>query len=157
MSVVKSFLLAIDMATRKRDQASQESMRVQGAYLFAQDQMVQLETYAAETASRWTAAAQISTSTELMRHHYQFMDRLHHAIGLQKDVLENETRKVDAANRLVLDAEFRLVSLKQVLKKKQADIAILQTRREQKQMDEFAALRGSQSTSGYSMESDHER
>lgn len=149
MSAVKSFLLAIDMATRKRDQASQESMRVQGAHLFAQNQMVQLETYAAETESRWTAAAQISTSPELLRHHYQFMDRLHHAIGLQKGVLENETRKVDAAKRLVLDAEFRLISLKQVLKKKQNDIATLQTRREQKQMDEFAALRSSQSTGEY--------
>ena len=44
------------------------------------------------------------------------------------------------AKRLVLEAEFRLASLKQVLKKKQAGLALLQTRREQKQMDEFAAL-----------------
>lgn len=149
MSAVRSFLLAIEMATRKRDQASQDSMQVQSAHLFAQNQMAQLETYAAETESRWTAAAQLSTSPELMRHHYQFMGRLHHAIGLQKGVLENEDRKVDVAKRLVLEAEFRLISLKSVLKKKQADISVLQTRREQKQMDEFAAQQSSRSMGGY--------
>jgi flagellar FliJ protein len=149
VKVVKSFLLAIEMATRKRDQASQDSMQLESAQLFAQSQMAQLETYAAETESRWTTAAQTSTTPELMRHHYQFMARLHHAIDLQKGVLENERRKVDAAKKLVLNAEFQLMSLKQVLKKKQAAIDILQTRREQKQMDEFATLRSGQSTGGY--------
>ena len=149
MSAVKSVLLAIDVATRKRDQAGQASMHVQSAQLFAQDQMSQLAVYAAETESRWTAAAQTSTTPELMRHHYQFMDRLHHAIGLQAGVLENASRKVDVAKRLVLEAEFRLISLKQVLKKKQTEIVVLQTRREQKQMDEFAALRSGQLTMGY--------
>lgn len=149
MSAVKSFLLAIEMATRKRDQANQALMRTQSSHAFAQSQMSQLETYAAETESRWTAAAQISTSPELMRHHYQFMDRLHHAIGLQNGALENELRKVEAAKKLVLEAEFRLVSLKQVLKKKQADLSVLQSRSEQKQMDEFASSRSGQMTGGY--------
>lgn len=149
MSAVKSFLLAIEMATRKRDQANQALMRTQSSHAFAQNQMSQLETYAGETESRWTAAAQISTSPELMRHHYQFMDRLHHAIGLQNGALENELRKVEAAKKLVLEAEFRLVSLKQVLKKKQADLSVLQSRSEQKQMDEFASSRSGQMTDGY--------
>jgi flagellar FliJ protein len=146
MSAVKSVLLAVDLATRKRDQAGQGVMQVQGAHRFAQEQMAQLETYAAETEARWTAAAQTSTTPELMQHHYQFMDRLHHAIGLQQGVLEAASRRVDAAKRLVLEAEYRLVSLQQVLKKKQADMAIIQTRREQKQMDEFAAMQTRQST-----------
>ena len=149
MSAVKSVLLAIEVATRKRDHASQGLQDVQRALLFAQDQMAQLQTYAAETESRWTVAAQTSTTPELMRHHYQFMDRLHHAIGLQSGVLDNAGRKVDVAKRLVLEAEFRLINLKQVLNKKQADVAILQTRSEQKQMDEFAALRGGQLAGGY--------
>ena len=149
MSAVRSVLLAIDMATRRRDQAGQGLTHVQNAHVFAQNQMLQLETYAAETESRWAASAQTSTTPELMRHHYQFMDRLHHAIGLQGGVLDNASRKVDVAKRQVLEAEFRLTSLKQVLKKKQLDIAIAQGRREQKQMDEFAALRSGQSTGGY--------
>lgn len=154
MSAVKSLLLAIDLATRTRDQLAQNLMRVQSGHLFAQDQMSQLEIYAAETASKWTTAAQIGTTPELMRHHYQFLDRLHHAIGLQQGVLANEGRKVDHAKRLVLEAEFRLVSLKQVLKKKQAGLALIQTRREQKQMDEFASLQTRRAKAVYSSE-DH--
>jgi flagellar FliJ protein len=149
MSAIKSFILAIDLATRKRDHANQCLMRAHGTYLFAQNQMAQLETYAAETEARWSAAAQISTTPEMMRHHYQFMGRLHHAIELQKNVLENEGRKLELEKRHVLDAEFRLLSLNQVLKKKQFGIALTQTRREQKEMDEFAAVRGNQSTGGY--------
>lgn len=149
MSAIKSFLLAIDMATLKRDQANQGLMRAQNAYLFAQDQMSQLETYAAETESRWTAAAQISTSPEMMKHHYQFMGRLHHAISLQTEALGNEHRKVDLAKRVVLQAEFRLVSLKHVLAKKQAGLDVLLARREQKQMDEFAAMRKPQFSDEY--------
>ena len=149
MSAVKSVLLAIVVASRKRDLAGMSLAHAQRAHLFAREQMVQLETYAAETESRWTAGAQVSTTPELLRHHRQFMDRLHHAIGLQRGVLKDAGHKVDIEQRLVLEAEFRLVSLRQVLKKKQADMAILQTRIEQKKMDEFAALRSRQSTGGY--------
>lgn len=146
MSAVKSFLLAIELATRQRDQASQVLSHAKKNHLFAQTQLNQLETYASETESRWAAAAKNSTSRELLLHHYQFMARLHHAIGLQKGALDNEDRKVSVAKQRVLDAEFRLLGLKQVLKKKQADLATLQTRREQKQMDEFASIRSSQLT-----------
>jgi flagellar protein FliJ len=152
MSVVKSVLLAIDLATRKRDQASQALTAVQRTHAFAQQQMAQLQTYADETQSRWVAAAQISTTTELMQNHYQFMGRLNHAIELQKQVLDNSERKAEGAKKLVLEAEFRLVNLKQVLKKKQADISLLQSRREQKQMDEFAALQSRQSAGAYLIE-----
>jgi len=144
MSGVKSFLLAIDLAGRKRDDAIQVLMQAQRGHLFAQDQLAQLETYATETESKWTVTAQSGTTPEMLRHQYQFMDRLQQAIGLQNGVLENETRKVDAAKRMVLTAEFRLHGLKQVLKKKRADLAALQSRREQKQMDEFAAMRSRQ-------------
>ena len=152
MSGVKVVLLAIDLETRKRDQASGVLKHVQQAHLFAQNQMAQLEVYAAETESRWVASAQNSTTPELMRHHYQFMDRLHYAINLQKGVLENSSRKVDTAKQLVLDVEFRLASLKQVLKKKNVEINALQNKREQKQMDEFAALSTGRATGGHAID-----
>lgn len=149
MSAVKSFLLAIDLATRKRDMAAQVLMRIQSVCLFAQEQMSQLEVYASETASRWTVAARSGTTPELLRHHYQFLDRLQQAIGLQQGVLAAESRKLEHAKRLVLEAEFRLVSLQQVLKKKQAGLALIQSRREQKQMDEFAALQTRRTRAGH--------
>ena len=79
MSAIKSLLLAIDLATRKRDQASQVVMSVQNAQMFAQQQMGQLQTYAAETEARWHAAAQVMTTPELMQHHYQFELQSNHS------------------------------------------------------------------------------
>lgn len=149
MSAVRSLLLAIDLATRKRDQALQDLMQAQRNHAFAQGQMEQLETYGTETETRWLSAAQTSTTPELMRHHYQFMDRLNQAIGLQQGVLNNTVEKSNDAKKLALEAEFRLTSLKQVLKKKQAGLAVCQNRREQKQTDEFASSRGSQSLATY--------
>ena len=152
MSALKSVLLAIDLATAQRDQMAQDLMNAQQDHQFAQDQMAQLQTYALETESRWTARAQIGTTPEVMRHHYQFMDRLQHAVGLQSGALENTGHKAEMAKKCVLEAEFRLVSLKQVLKKKQSDLLLLQSRREQKQMDEFASLSSSRAGAGYAAE-----
>jgi flagellar FliJ protein len=141
VSAVKSVLLAIVVATRKKDQAGKVLMHVQRACAFAQGQLNQLESYATETDVRWTETAQVGATTELIRHHYQFMERLQHAIGLQQGVVESASRRVEEAKKLELQAQFRLTGLKQVLKKKQAEIVLVETRRDQKQMDEFAALR----------------
>jgi flagellar FliJ protein len=140
MSAVKSLLLAMELATRRRDQAGVAVVRAEQARLHALDQLEQLESYSTETESKWIAAAQVGSSPELMRHHYQFMDRLGHAIGLQKTAEENSLRKLASEKKTLLEAEVRLMSLQQVLKVRQADIARASAKREQKQMDEFAAL-----------------
>ena len=80
------------------------------------------------------------TTPDLMQHHYQFMGRLTQAIALQDGVLTGTGQRVEAAKQLVLQAEFRLASLKQVLSSRQAELAKVQQRRDQKQMDEFAGL-----------------
>lgn len=147
MSAVKSILLAIEVASRRRDQLGKKLAEIRQTQMFAQDQMNQLQAYATDTDTRWTSAAQIRATPELMRHHYQFMDRLHHAIGLQSGVINDVMLQVEVARKVLLEAEFRLSSLKQILKKKQAEMAVLQTRREQRQMDEFAALQFRRSAS----------
>lgn len=140
MAGIKSVLLAIHVATLRRDQAAASLTQMQQLQAQAQGQMTQLQSYADETQSRWTAAARTSVSTELMRHHYQFMDRLHQALDLQQGVLQQAAGRVERARTQWLESEHRLTGLKQVLKQKQAELALLQTRREQKQMDEFASM-----------------
>ena len=140
MSILNSLSLAIDLATRKRDQAMTLLQQFQRMHDASLDQMAQLEGYAAETELKWTAVAQVGSTPELMGHHYQFMDRLHHAISLQKEVVSGAVQKVEASRRLTMESELRLASLRLALKKKQASIALLNDRHEQKQMDEFAAL-----------------
>jgi flagellar FliJ protein len=140
MSKFSSFQLAIELAESKRDQALAELKRRQQGHAFAQGQMMQLTQYVSETELRWTRNAQASTTPELMRHHYQFMERLQQAIRMQETVLDNSQRTVQTAEQLLLQAEVRLASLKLVLTQRQAEVDKQHRRQDQKQMDEFAAM-----------------
>lgn len=156
MPQFRSLHLAIDLALAKREQALSEMQKQRQAHVFANNQMSQLQQYANETEKRWTTNAQISTTPELLHHHYQFMGRLQHAILLQQSVLAASEERVKAAQQQLLQAEFRIASLKQVLVKRQADIGKLMQRRDQKQMDEFASMQILR-LAREKLEHDHER
>ncbi len=139
MSALKSLPLAINLATTRRDQALTQLQKAMQAQAFANNQMQQLQQYERETEQRWLMNAQKSTTPELLHHHYQFMGRLNQAITLQRGAIANAEQRVEAARQVVLQLEFRLASFKQVLASRQADQARVEQRRDQKQMDEFAA------------------
>ncbi len=141
MSAVKSLTLAIEVATRRRDQADQAWMQARRAVQQAENQLEQLQSYAGETEARWATAAAVTVSAELMQHQQHFMQRLRHAIGLQGGVMADLQRQAEAARQRRLQEEVRLTALEQLLKKKLAEQARLQARREQKQMDELAVLK----------------
>lgn len=140
MTGQKSLLLAIDLATSRRDEAQTQLQKNVQAEAFAQDQMQQLQQYAQETEQRWLQGAQVSTSPEMLHHHYQFMGRLNQAIVLQEGVLANHQQRVNAARQVLMQAEFRLMSFKQVLASRHATEMKAHQRQEQKQMDELAGL-----------------
>ena len=139
MSGQKTLLLAIDLATTRRDEAQAHLQSLLHAQAHAQDQMQQLQQYAVETEQRWLQGAQISTTPEMLRHHYQFIGRLDQAIQMQEGVLANHAQRIEAARQLLLQAECRLGSFKQVLATRRLAMAKTRQRQEQKQMDEFAS------------------
>ncbi len=141
MSSLKAFEVAVELAERRRDAARQALKNVQDARHAAQAQLEQLTGYAAETQSRWGMKADSAMQPEVMYHHYQFMGRLDHAIGLQTGVVSGQDVRVDKARQALLEAELRLASLRKVLERRRAEVALQQQRREQKQTDERAALR----------------
>ena len=143
MSAMKSILLAVDMAERLRDQAIKELTRVELTVSFAQSQLDQLMHYAADTASRWSVSTQIQITTQLMQHHYQFLDRLHHAISLQKTIMAERAAQVNESKNVLLQAQIRLASLKNILKKRQQEYDYQTHRHEQRQMDEIASTQHS--------------
>lgn len=140
MSELRSIVLAIELATRKRDDLAKAAARVEQTLQFAQGQMRQLEGYAAETDARWVHSGSEGRSAELMRHHFQFMERLQHAIGLQSGVMAQTGQQLATAKQMLLQAEYRLAGLNQVLKKRQSQALLGERRREQRQTDEFAAM-----------------
>lgn len=139
MAGQRNLLLAIDLATARRDEALAQLQIAVRAEAFAQEQMNQLQQYAQETEARWMQGAQVSTSPEMLHHHYQFMARLNQAMTLQDGVLLSNRQRVEAARQLLMQAECRLASFKQVLATRQAAVTKTRQRQEQKQMDEFAS------------------
>jgi flagellar FliJ protein len=136
----KTICLAIDLATRQRDDAAKVVASVRRTLAFAKDQMAQLEGYAADTDARWVGARDAVLSAELIRHHYQFVERLQQAIRMQTGAIADTQSQVELANRGLLHAEFRLAGLNQVLEARRSAMARTQKRRDQRVTDEFAAM-----------------
>ncbi len=141
MGSLNAFVVAVDLAERQRDAARQTLQNLQGARQAAQAQLEQLSGYAAETQQRWGMREGAAVQPEVMRHHYQFMGRLDHAIGLQTQAVSGQDQRVHQAGQVLLQAELRLASLRKVLERRRADLLREQQRREQKQTDELASQR----------------
>ena len=140
MSELRSVVLAVDMATRVRDDAGKLLLRAQRKWRAALDQIEQLESYAADTESKWSVTSQVCAVPEIVRNYYQFMGRLQQAIDLQRGVIADLQREIAAAKVALLDAEIRIASLNKLLSKKQTVIERRQAVRDQRQLDEFAAM-----------------
>ena len=140
MSALNSLRLAIEVATRARDQADQAWLQARRSVTQAQSQLDQLESYAADTESRWATAAAVTVSAELMSHHQHFMIRLRQAIGMQGGVILDLERQAEGARQHRVQQEIRLKALQQLMEKKHAVWLQRQARMEQKQMDELAVL-----------------
>ena len=140
MSNLNALSVAVEVASRKRDDARKVLQDTLAAEQAARAQLNQLEDYARETESRWGMKADTAMQPEVMYHHYQFMDRLGHAAGVQTTVVGDHAARVEKARRTLLDAELRLASLRKVMDKRKADLDLVQMRRDQKQTDERAAL-----------------
>ena len=151
-SSLQSFIVAIQLAERRRDAARQAVSNLQNARVAAQGQLDQLQGYAQETQGRWGASEGRVMQPVVLQHHHQFMGRLEHAIGLQGQVVRTQDQRVAGARQTLLQAELRLASLRKVLERRQAELALAQQRREQKATDERAALRLAGVAARYSME-----
>jgi flagellar FliJ protein len=140
MSQLRSVLLAIEHATMHRDRLAQVAASVERNLQFAHQQLTQLQEYAADTDARWIGSAAREISAQIIRHQYQFMDRLQQAIVMQTDVIAGVVSQLEQARANLLQAEFRLAGLNQILKTRKAHLSRVQQLREQRQTDEFAAM-----------------
>jgi flagellar FliJ protein len=141
MPQFRALELAIEQATQQRDAQARKHAQAQRTLQHAQGQLSQLENYSNDTDARWIGGHAVNLSVELIKHHYQFMDRLQNAVSLQVGVISNLEQQVTLAHQTLLQAEFRLAGFKQVLKGRRLAMNGVQQRREQRATDEFAAMR----------------
>jgi flagellar FliJ protein len=140
MSALNALIVAVEIASRKRDEARQALREAQAVQQAAQAQLSQLQDYARETEQRWGMQADTTVKPEVMFHHYQFMGRLDHAAGLQTSVVGDQAARVERAQRTLMETELRLASLRKVLEARRLELERAQARMDQKQTDERAAM-----------------
>lgn len=148
MTNFRSLVLAVDLATRKRDDAGRVLSLAQQRRDRAQNQMEQLQSYSRDTSSRWSVPAQTLATPVIVGHYYQFMGRLDETMVLQQAVIADLQRQCELAKGQLLEAEVRVAGLTRVFDQRRAVLVKAQAWREQKQTDEFAARQHRRITGG---------
>jgi flagellar FliJ protein len=128
----------VAIAERQCDQARMRLAQVQQQWQRAQWQLEQLDGYAQEAARRWHARSLQGVDAGLLHHHRQFMDKLGHAIALQRSVIAGHETQVRQARERLQQAERHLASLRKYQQRQLHELARAMQRREQKTMDEMA-------------------
>ena len=139
MSTPNGLQIALELARTRRDDAAQALAETRTRSAAARLQLEQLDHYRTECSDRWSERC-TSCTPDLLQHHYQFMDRLTHAIGLQTHVVGQHESAVLRAAALLREAEGRVQSLQQLWQTRETERARVERRREQKENDEQAAL-----------------
>lgn len=139
MSNLSALQTAVSLATSDRDAAVRRLALARQVWIAAQEQLDQLETYAQETQTRWQVQS-ARVTPEIMVHHYQFMERLTHAIALQESAVAQQVNQVALMADRMRVAETRRESLVQLHAKREAEQRRTTDRREQQVSDEQAAL-----------------
>ncbi|TXI73687.1 MAG: flagellar export protein FliJ [Limnohabitans sp.] len=138
MAAIRSFDLAIELATKRRDEAARRLAASQRSQAHAESQLKQLTDYVGETDARIVGQVGRSVSMEVLRHHYQFMSRLQEASRLQSDAVRGAQRHVDGARAALAKAEAAVMGLIKVRDARLAQLRQAQGRREQAVGDELA-------------------
>jgi flagellar protein FliJ len=139
VTAINGLMTAIELATRQRDDAGLAMAQVVRRYEQARAQMEQLQSYAADTAARWSVTSQASATPQIVGHYYQFMDRLEQTIEMQHGAMVDVQHQRESARQVLMEAEVRLAGLGRLLHKRQSELARAQSQRDQRQLDELAA------------------
>jgi flagellar FliJ protein len=138
-SNLTSMELATSLARRLRDQALQDFNVSQQQLQFEQNQLQQLQSYSDETQARWVTQSRGHATPELMRHYYQFMDKLQQAVVMQTQIVRDAVHRVDMRQAALMQSEATLSGRETLCDQIRAGQRRLAHQREQKLLDEMAA------------------
>lgn len=138
MTAIQTLHKVVELAQKRRDDALAQLTQLQRELRAAQDQMDQLQAYAAEAQQRWSARGAHGVDATQLHHHRQFMQKLDHAIEFQRGVLSNREALVDNGQQQVFTAERDLAGLRKYTDGKVQALLQKAQRQEQKATDEMA-------------------
>ena len=104
-----------------------------------QQQADGLSTYRTEYCQKWSAQFQQAATIEILRSYHGFLSRLDQAITQQQSVVEHAQRMVEVQRQRLVEREIRVATVERLIQRREAMLAKVADRRDQKNLDEMAA------------------
>ena len=138
---MKRLALLRTLLEREQKRRDEQMAAVRNAVANAEAQQQQhdgLVGYRSEYCRKWSAQFQQAASMEILRSYHGFLSRLDQAITQQTSVVEHAHRMVEAQRQRLVEREIRVATVERLIKRREAMLAKVADRRDQKNLDEMA-------------------
>ena len=138
---MKRLALLHTLLERERKRRDEQMAQVRNAVANVEAQQQQADSltgYRSEYCQKWSAQFQQAAQIEILRSYHGFLARLDQAIAQQQSVVEHAVRMVEAQRQRLIEREIRVATVERLIKRREATLAKLADRREQKNLDEMA-------------------
>jgi flagellar protein FliJ len=138
---MKRLALLRTLLEREQKRRDEQMAAVRNAVANAETQQQQadsLTVYRSEYCQKWSAQFQQAAQMEILRSYHGFLSRLDQAITQQKSVVEHAHRMVAAQRQRLVEREIRVATVERLIKRREAVLAKVADRRDQKNLDELA-------------------
>ena len=138
---MKRLALLQTLLERERKRRDEQMAQVRNAVANVEVQQQQadgLTGYRGDYCRKWSAQFQQSAQIEILRSYHGFLARLDQAITQQQSVVEHASRMVDAQRQRLVEREIRVATVERLIKRREAMLAKIADRRDQKNLDELA-------------------
>ena len=143
---MKRLALLKTLLEREHKRRDEQMAAVRAAVANAEAQQQQadgLSTYRGEYCQKWSAQFRQAATMEILRSYHGFLSRLDQAITQQQSVLEHAQRMVQVQRQRLVEREIRVATVERLIKRREALLAKIADRRDQKNLDEMAQRAGS--------------
>ena len=129
----------IDLAQRESDNRAKRLGAALKAVEDGEQKLQMLLGYRDDYAGKLDAAQQNGITPFAYRNFVAFLDKLEHAINGQKEVIRHAAFKADMERKAWQESERKRLSYRTLTERAAAQALALDTKRDQKMMDDFAA------------------
>ena len=138
---MKRLALLKTLLEREQKRRDEQMAAVRSAVANAEAQQQQadgLTGYRSEYCRKWSAQFQQAAQMEILRSYHGFLSRLDQAITQQVSVVEHARRMVEAQRQRLVEREIRVATVERLIQRREALLAKVADRRDQKNLDELA-------------------
>ena len=138
---MKRLALLRTLLEREQKRRDEQMAAVRNAAANAEAQQQQadsLTVYRSEYCQKWSAQFQQAAQMEILRSYHGFLSRLDQAITQQVSVVEHARRMVEAQRQRLVEREIRVATVERLIQRREALLAKVADRRDQKNLDELA-------------------